>query len=302
MSMMTRLSRWFGHGQRDADRTHAERNGHADRIGRAGEASGQWDQDRQVEVKWDAAPVELDDEGFEINADGPSVSDDAGQVDAVVGGPREERAEALTPAPKNKQELLNELRKNYAEVVALVRKVDQHLDQQSERSVRMLQLAERLPEAIERLDAMSFEQGATTAAVNELAVAVREGQGAIDRAVREGHERLAVLLDAQRQVSERQVKVLGMIETRFDAAEAVQRELGQTLHGFGQAMSGLSANSDRLGSALGAIETRGREQDERIEKLTRRTQAMTGALVVACCVGATAAIVAAVSLVSFLTS
>jgi hypothetical protein len=64
---------------------------------------------------------------------------------------------ALGPAPRNRQELLNELRKNYTEVLGLVRKVDGHLDEQSHRSERLLELAEssardmsHLPELVEQ--------------------------------------------------------------------------------------------------------------------------------------------------------
>ena len=78
-----------------------------------------------------------------------------------------------------KQEVLAELRRNYGEVLALVRKVDEHLDQQEQRSRELMVLAEQstqalagVPEILEHTQGLadagrSFEQ--TVAAHHELA-------------------------------------------------------------------------------------------------------------------------------------
>ena len=62
----------------------------------------------------------------------PLGTDDSGEDDR-------ERSPIL--APRNRQELVKELQKNYAEVLGLVRKVDDHLDTQTHRSERLLELA-----------------------------------------------------------------------------------------------------------------------------------------------------------------
>lgn len=80
--------------------------------------------------------------------------DPAGRTPAHADGPLiEVRPVSLAGAPRNKQEMLEELHRNYREVLELVRKVGAHLDDSSERARRSVELSERTLEVLENLPA-----------------------------------------------------------------------------------------------------------------------------------------------------
>ena len=67
-------------------------------------------------------------------------------------------ANAITLAERERKEQLDRLEANYARVLNIIEKVDQHLDTQDDRSKRMMEIAETFPQALEKLDAFGQRQ------------------------------------------------------------------------------------------------------------------------------------------------
>lgn len=94
------------------------------------------------------AEAELDDllpEGDSVDDDSPEEIGDldlSSTSDLPTGQPLSRKAKA----PRSKQELIEELQRNYQEVLGLIRKLDAHLDHASTRSDRLAEVAEQYDE------------------------------------------------------------------------------------------------------------------------------------------------------------
>ncbi len=195
----------------------------------------------------------------------PELEDEDARAESAI-----EQA-TLPSAPKNKQELLAELRRNYAEAVHLIRKVDSHLDAQARRSDRMLDLAERAPEGVEHLGAIRAAQG-------ELAELTRS----IRDAAREGLLKDEARMERQRDILERQAGTLGRIEVLFEQSSNLERELGSALAEFRTAIAHMSASNHRLGGAIELLDQRERSHEQRLDAISERGRTVTNALIILC--------------------
>lgn len=196
----------------------------------------------------------------------------------------------LPGAPRNKQELLAELRRNYAEAVNLIRKIDGHLDDQARRSQRVVELAERLPEAIEHLSALRHGQSE-----------IGEGIRAMRDALREGQIRQDAGMERQRDILERQAGTMGRIEMLFEESANVDRELGHALGEFRGAVLQMNAGNHRLGGALEQLDRREREHEERLHRLAERGRNVTNALIILCGLGVATALVSVMGVLYLVT-
>jgi len=157
--------------------------------------------------------------------------------------------DALAVTPKNRQELLTELQKNYAEVVSLIRKVDQHLDAQERRSARLMEIAESIPPALQALPAVRDE-------------AERIGQ------------RLDALLAAQgEQASEAQttrraqVEALGDVRTLLESTQEAERRVAESLDAFKNSVGSMSEATGAIGSVLRTMREQDAKRDDRLAEL-----------------------------------
>ncbi|HZW08892.1 MAG TPA: hypothetical protein VFF69_03235 [Phycisphaerales bacterium] len=173
--------------------------------------------------------------------------------------------------PRSRQELIAELQRNYQEVLGIVRKVGQHLDDQGDRSRRIAEIAERLPGAADDLAAVRERQGQAAQAMEALA-------GALSRR----DDRLA----------EGQLAQLGRLdEIRGLMAESSQaeRELIGSLVEFRAVMTDMSSATDRLTQAVGRIEQREAERSGQFLKALETTR---GWMITIAVVGGICALVA----------
>lgn len=131
-------------------------------------------------------------------------------VDSADGPPEVVELKPIgVVAPRNRQELIEELRKNYADVIDLVRKVNAHLDDQGRRQAELDARGERVLEVtqtVARTLAAIHEQQVTLARVLER---LESGQMAVVEAIREQTrlerergERLGSTLDGVRSLVE----------------------------------------------------------------------------------------------------
>lgn len=194
-----------------------------------------------------SAPVEVEAPG----GDDVIVEPKAGETRTEMRGSEgaSSLAAASGPAPKNKQELLNELQKNYAEVVSLVRKVDQHLDAQDRRSARLMEIAEQIPAALQTLPTIR------------------------DETVRLG-ERLDALIQAQasqsgdaQELRRAQVEALGDVRTLLEHSREAEQRVAQSLDEFRGTMGQMSDATGTLGSVLTKMRESDTKRDERLASL-----------------------------------
>ncbi len=156
--------------------------------------------------------------------------------------------------PRSRQELIAELQRNYQEVLGIVRRVGQHLDDQGERSRRVAELAERLPRAADDLAAIREQQDQASRAMEGLALAL----GRRDDQLAEGQ--LAQL--------ERLDEIRGLMAESSQA----ERELIGSLVEFRSVMSGMAGATERLSEAVGRIEQREAERSEQFLKALDATR------------------------------
>ena len=86
---------------------------------------------------------------------------------------------------KAKQELVAELQKNYKEVLELVRRVQTHLDTQEERSARLMEIVERIPEALDEIPQRREQTERLIEAVGHVAEIGKSSQDISQQSLRE---------------------------------------------------------------------------------------------------------------------
>jgi ABC-type transporter Mla subunit MlaD len=157
--------------------------------------------------------------------------------------------------PRSRQELIAELQRNYQEVLGIVRKVGQHLDDQGDRSRRLAEIAERLPRAADDLAAVRERQDQAVQAMDALATALTRR----DDRLNEGQ--LAQL--------ERLDEIRGLMAESSQA----ERELIGSLLEFRGVLSVMSNATERLTEAVGRIEQREAERSGQFLKALEATRA-----------------------------
>ncbi len=146
-------------------------------------------------------------------------------------------------AKKAKQELITELQKNYKEVLELVRRVQTHLDEQETRSARLMEIVERVPEALDRIP----EQREQT---ERLITAV---------------ETLGETTGAHRDVSQQSLRELVKANEQLTQTARSENELVATMGEFKDAAQGIADQNDRTATAVKDLATSSSARDKRLE-------------------------------------
>lgn len=260
-------------------------------------------------ARLDDDPIELsDDAGGETETMGPAhhaeeVSASAVDVRRVAEpDPADEfddedpgdTMQALT-SRKGKAEMLNQLRKNYDEVLGIVRKVDQHLDDQARRSDRMLEIAERTAkhlEQLEHLGTMNERQREMAETMTRLVEITRAGN---DQAANTGAElmqNVAQQLEAQRD----QTSTLREVKGAVERAGEHDREMADSIKGFTDTIGGVKTATNELGHAITAMRENDAERERELAQIVARSQRwliVTVVVVGVVAVGALAAVLMA---------
>lgn len=147
-------------------------------------------------------------------------------------------------AKKAKQELITELQKNYKEVLELVRRVQTHLDEQETRSARLMEIVERVPEALDRIP----EQ--------------REQTERLINAV----ESLGETAGAHRDVSQQNLRELVKANEQLAQTARAENELVTTMGEFKDAAQGIADQNDRTATAVKDLSTSSSARDKRLEE------------------------------------
>lgn len=156
--------------------------------------------------------------------------------------------------PLSRRELAAELQKNYNEVLALVRKVDEHLDVQERRSAELMALAERATQAAEALPHIRTQQAELNEAVSGFTESAREHQHAMLVAVRDQ----ASTIDAH-------------TETLRDFGSSVTTSVG-----------GMTDATDRLGQAIASMRETDLARERELNTLVERSHKTMLTVLIAC--------------------
>ncbi len=286
MSVIAKISRFFGIG---SARLESATGSPASHAGSAATMSTHRTAPTAFTPR-EPVRIDLDHEDPVLTAELPrerrhrEPEDEVSRAEAAI-----EQA-TLPSAPKNKQELLAELRRNYAEAVTLIRKVDGHLDAQARRSDRMLDLAQRAPEGVEHLAALREGQSELT----ELARSMRDLS-------RDSRLKDETSMERHRAILERQASTLGRIEVLFEESSNVERELGVALGEFRGAIIQMNTSNHRLGGAIDRLDQREQVHAQRIDEIAERGRVLTNALVILCGLGIATAMVAVMAVLYLVT-
>ncbi|MEM1166538.1 MAG: hypothetical protein AAGI30_09650 [Planctomycetota bacterium] len=227
--------------------------------------------------------VDLDDSGEWISAT-PNGTPTNGTGNGGTGNGQSPERMSSRPlarvAPiRSKQELFEELQKNYHEVVELVRKVDHHLDREQRRSARVMEVLDRVDGLIPTLERLPTELNTKAEQLNgELIAAIREQAGA-------GSPEIVAAVE----------KVGDQLRTGSKA----QDELSHTMASFRQTIGDLAASTERSNEMIRSIETTNAKRENELAGLIASgRRAQTIALGAAVTIGVVAMGVAVLAIVS----
>jgi methyl-accepting chemotaxis protein len=189
--------------------------------------------------------------------------------------------------PRNKQELIEELRKNYTEVIDLVRKVNGHLDDQARRQAlqdrrqeqmvqltqSVVQLTEGVSQTLGAIQQQSGQLIETLARLDATQIEVRDALLGGHRQIGESAERIhgtlesiRVLADQTHLAQRESLVTLGAVQVAAEATRDGQAAVDQTLRAMNASVSSVHSTADQLV----AISRTTQERAERIDRSNSR--------------------------------
>lgn len=164
----------------------------------------------------------------------------------------------------SKQELLTELQQNYKEVIELVRKVNGRLDEQETRAKRLMEIAERVPGAMDLIPELNEHSARSANTLTEIADATK---AANQRA------------EAAAQTHDRVMESLG---DRLNSAAEAENRVGETLGDLNTTIGSMTGATDQLAVVMRGVQHRDVRRDEQVQALLGKTQRWMLAAVVLC--------------------
>lgn len=195
---------------------------------------------------FDTAPS-ADDSGFPIEEDAESVAIDA-----------EDEPQPLarrSKSPRSKQELIEELHRNYQEVLGLIRKLDGHLDETRGRSESIAQVAD--------------QYGKLAPIIESLPGELSDRAGQLSAELRTTIEQEGT---ASRQLLERIESAIVNVGVDIERSTDQQGQLVQTMAEFRESLTELSRSSTVACESVRDSESRAAERDRALLDQLRQTR------------------------------
>ncbi|MEM1328973.1 MAG: hypothetical protein AAGG07_00280 [Planctomycetota bacterium] len=183
--------------------------------------------------------------------------------------------EALDQGPRNRQELLNELQQNYREVVGLVRKVDQHLDEQRDRSEKLLEIASTVPTSLAVLPEIRDQTVRLSTAIEQL------------------NELSAIHADRAESAGRAQHAALEQVRTLLEQSGHAEARVAQSVEAFSETVSGMSRATEGLGTLIDHMAQRDAEREAKLVAALDKGQRTMGTVAGLCGVAVLTAIAVA---------
>ncbi len=182
-------------------------------------------------------------------------------IDISDDAPGSQRDPANLSPRKMTTETIAELQRNYHEVLAVVRKVDDHLDRQERRSDRLVELADKTAVSLDAMPTIRDQGAELNEAVRALAEATRQHNASQLGAVARQHE--------------------AFDDVRALALRSAQSEdrMTESIEGFRTAIVGLGDSTARLTSTLADLRRSDMDRERALARtLERSNRAMLAAV------------------------
>jgi cobalamin biosynthesis Mg chelatase CobN len=179
-------------------------------------------------------------------------------IDSPDSGPEVAEVRPIgVVVPKNKQELMEELRKNYADVIELVRKVNTHLDdqgsrlaEQESRGRELMEIARQIPTLLATLPRLAEQNTALLGLVERLAAESAAGNEALRQAV----------TDQTRATAESSAALAAAIDTAKSGIAASVRTAADEQRRAGESTAAtlnaaITSSASTLGEQLGSVQS-----------------------------------------------
>ncbi|MCP3902808.1 MAG: hypothetical protein GY715_04155 [Planctomycetes bacterium] len=188
----------------------------------------------------------------------------------------------IEPKPQPLRERRGEGRA-HEEVLDLVRRIGEHLDHQSDRAERMVQLLDRMPAMLDALPEINRQNATLVETMHEHFAQSKRRE-----------EALGTTLVTVHESSERQIDVLGLIQQQLDAGTRTTAHLEETLDDLRGALGDLADSSARSADAMLQVTEQRDSRDAEFRRVVSRTQGWTVAAMIACAMVSVAAVIVAV--------
>lgn len=209
-----------------------------------------------------------------VTSDSPS-PDNATAITRSHGAPIEQRTLRVRS--------LDDLQRSYEDVMGLVHKLSEHLDQQTHRTERLLELLERLPVNLEALPDIARQNARLLEALSGTLSSAKAREEALTAAL----TRLAASAGHQ-------TDVLGLLQQQLDRNGQDAARIAEGLGSIQPTLNDLLETNRHAGNLLADISQSAEHRDARLNATLLRTQYWLIAAVVLCGIGSIAAIVIAV--------
>ncbi len=170
---------------------------------------------------------------------------------------RPELIEARPARPRN----LNELQRGYDEILGLVRKIGDHLDSQSQRTERLVELMDRMPETLDALPEINRQNARLLEVLTEHLSQVKSRE-----------DNLTSTLQRMSNASDHHTEVLGLLQQQLDQNGRASQQMTETLGGFREALSGLAGTNTRSADLLSKIAENSQERESQLITMFERSQ------------------------------
>jgi hypothetical protein len=174
------------------------------------------------------------------------------------------------------------------EIVLMVRRIGDHLEGQTQRTERLLELMDRLPPAIDALPEINRQNARFVETLHE-----HFGQA------KRREEALNATLSTITEASGRQTEVLGLVQQHLDTSSQTSAQLSGTLETLRETLGDFADANGRTVSVLSSfMENAAKRETELIGTITGTQRWMIGAAVFCGLASVTAIVVALVAFLS----
>ncbi len=188
----------------------------------------------------------------------PVAIDISQSADQPPGQPPDRGPDPSTLSPRKMTgETIAELQRNYQEVLAVVRKVDEHLDRQERRSERLVELADKTSVSLDAMPVIRNQGAELNEAVRALAEATRRHQAHQDATLARQNE----AFDDVRSIALR-------------AAQSGDR-MTESLDGFRDAISNLGHSTTQLTNTLADLRRSDMDRERALARTLERSNRAT---------------------------
>jgi len=185
---------------------------------------------------------------------------------------RESSRAMVTVEPKpSRKTLEKESSATKADLPSLIRRIDQHMEGQSERAEQLLTLMERMPTALESIPEMNRNTHRMLETINDAQHHARQRDVTLNST-----------LDRIGSASERHTEVLGLLQQQLDASEQATIRISDTLGEFRQVLSDMSSSTSQQVDVLSRMARATEKRELRITTTLARTQKWMIAAMIFC--------------------